>query len=68
MGMFGRLFEQIAFGTEAGIQRHDHGFADRIDRRVGDLGELLTQVVEWRRTFCDNTAIGVSSPIEPMAS
>ena len=40
--------EHIALGTEAGIQRHHDRFADRIDRRVGDLRKLLAQVIKWR--------------------
>ena len=43
-----RLFEQVAFAPEHGVERHDDGFADRIDRRIGHLRELLPQIVERR--------------------
>ena len=49
VGVFGGFLEDVALGTQAGFQRHDDGFAQRVDRRVGDLRKLLTEVV-IRRT------------------
>ena len=43
-----RLFEDVAFGTQADFQRHHDRFTQRVDRRVGDLGKLLAEVVEGR--------------------
>ena len=43
-----RLFEDVALGTEADLQRHDDGFTQRVDRRVGHLGELLAEIVVRR--------------------
>jgi predicted metal-dependent peptidase len=43
-------------------------FAQRVDRRVGHLRELLAEIVVRRAHALDSTAIGVSSPIEPTAS
>ncbi len=31
--------QQVLLGTDIALQRHDHFFANRIDRRIGDLGE-----------------------------
>ncbi len=45
----GRAFlEQVALGAQTGFQRHHHRLAQRVDRRVGDLGELLAEVVVQR--------------------
>jgi hypothetical protein len=41
----GRLVEGVAVGAEVGLEGHHQGLADRIDRRVGDLGEELVEVV-----------------------
>ncbi len=38
------FLENIAFWSEAGTQRHHGPLADRVDRRVGDLGEELLKV------------------------
>ncbi len=38
-------FEQVPLRADVALQRHDHFFADRIDRRIGDLGEELLEVV-----------------------
>ena len=43
-----RFLEHIALGTDAGFQRHDDRFTQRIDRRVGDLGKLLAEIVVQR--------------------
>jgi hypothetical protein len=42
--------------------------AQRIDRRIGDLREALAETIEQRPHLRDIAAIGVSSPIEPVAS
>ncbi len=43
-----RFLEDVALGTEAHFQRHHDGFAQRVDRRVGHLGELLAEIVVRR--------------------
>ncbi|CDL21927.1 conserved hypothetical protein [Klebsiella pneumoniae IS53] len=40
-----RFAEDVHFATDAGSQRHDVRFAQRVDRRVSHLGELLTEVI-----------------------
>ena len=40
------LIHQIRLGPDAGRQRHDQFFADRIDRRIGHLGEQLLEILE----------------------
>ncbi|VGP13006.1 hypothetical protein SB00610_01089 [Klebsiella quasipneumoniae subsp. similipneumoniae] len=40
-----RFAEDVHFATDAGGQRHDVRFTQRIDRRVRHLGELLTEVI-----------------------
>ncbi|GAA3238308.1 hypothetical protein GCM10020256_58520 [Streptomyces thermocoprophilus] len=42
----GVRFQQVAFGAEGGAQRGDEFLADGVQRRVGDLGEQLGEVVE----------------------
>ena len=43
--------------------------AQAVDRRVGDLAEILAEeVADQPRYLSDSTASGVSSPIEPIAS
>ena len=44
--VLGSRVEQVALGSEAYRQRGDDLFADRIERRVGDLSEGLGEVVE----------------------
>ena len=44
-GMAQGLLEQIELGAEAGFQRHHDLLAKRVDGGVGDLGELLPEVV-----------------------
>ena len=41
--------KQVALGAEAGREAHHDLLADRVDRRVGDLGEELLEVGEQRR-------------------
>ena len=45
LGRLGRLGEQRLAGAEQGAQAHDQPLAQRVDGRVGDLGEALAQVV-----------------------
>ena len=40
--------QQVGLGTDEGDQRHHDRFADRVDRRVGHLGEELFEVVVQR--------------------
>ena len=40
-----RRLKQITLRANEALQRHDHLLADRIDRRVGDLGEKLFEIV-----------------------
>ncbi len=47
-GGLGRFREKRHAGAEQGAQAHDEAFAQGIDRRVGDLGESLPQVVRHR--------------------
>ncbi len=42
--LFGR-FQQISLRPDVALQRHDHFFANRIDRRIGDLREELLEIV-----------------------
>ena len=61
--------EQVRPRADHRDQRHHQLLADRIDRRVGDLGEVLLEiVVEQLAACCESTAIGVSVPIEPTGS
>ena len=46
VGSTGVEIEKIRAGTDQRHQRHHRLFANRIDRRVGDLGEALLEVVE----------------------
>jgi hypothetical protein len=59
--------EQVALGAEVAHGR-DQLLADGVERRVGDLGEQLGEVVEQQPGRSDSTAIGVSVPIDPMGS
>ena len=47
-GVLGRGREDVAFRPDLRLQRHHDRLAQRIDRRVGDLGELLAEVVVER--------------------
>jgi hypothetical protein len=46
LGAFG---EQVGLRPDRRADRHDDGLADRVDGRVGDLGEELLEVREQRR-------------------
>ncbi len=39
------FFENIPLSTQTGLQRHDHGFTQRIDGGIGYLRKLLPEVV-----------------------
>ncbi len=45
MGLTFRFAEDVHFATDAGGERHDVRFTQRVDRRVSDLRELLAEVV-----------------------
>ena len=45
--VLGSDVEQAAFATHVGLQRHDDAFAQRVNRRIGHLCELLPEVIEW---------------------
>ncbi len=45
MTVLGRRLEQILLRTDVALQRHDDFFANRIDRRIGDLRKQLLEVV-----------------------
>ena len=47
-----RFAKQIFLTPQAGLKRHDDGFAQGVDRWVGDLCKLLTEVViQWAHVF-----------------
>ena len=48
LGVAARLLEQVELRAQAGLQRHHDLLAQRIDGRVGDLRELLAEVVVQR--------------------
>ena len=50
-----RLVQDVALGADVAGERHHHLFADRIDRRVGDLREQLLEVVEQRLRLVGET-------------
>src|SRR5581483_5059266 len=43
-----RLVQDVALGADITDERHHHFFADRVDRRIGDLRKELLKVVEQR--------------------
>ena len=47
-GRLGLGVEQVALGTDGGLDRHDDLFPDGVHRRVGHLREQLLEVVEQR--------------------
>ena len=54
------LLEEVAAGAEGGDQRHHRLFADRVDGRVGHLGEELLEVVEeGQRPLAEHRQRGV---------
>ena len=46
-----RRHEDIALRSDLRLQRHDDAFAQTIDGRIGDLRELLTEIVVQRARF-----------------
>ena len=50
--MVGGFFEQVAFASEAGFKRHYHRLANRVYRRIGDLSELLAEIIIQRTMLC----------------
>ena len=46
VAVLGRLVQDVSFRADIGIERHHQAFADRIDRRIGDLRESLFEVAE----------------------
>ena len=64
-----RRREQVALGAEAELHRRDDLFADRVQRRVRDLRELLREVVEQQaRALARAPRSGVSEPMAPSGS
>ena len=47
-GMLLRGHEDIRLGADLRLQRHHDAFAQAVDGRIGDLGELLAEVVVQR--------------------
>ncbi len=45
VSVIGGLLEHIALGTQTGLQGHDNRLTQRVDCRVGHLGELLAEVI-----------------------
>jgi hypothetical protein len=60
--------EQVGARADHADQAHHQFLADRVDRRVGDLGEVLLEIIVEQSRLVDSTAIGVSVPIEPIGS
>ena len=61
--------EQVRPRPDHRDQAHHQLLADRVDRRVGDLGEVLLEViVEQLRRGSRAPRCGVSVPIEPIGS
>ena len=46
--MLGGLVKYISLGAQIHLERHDDGFAQRVDRRVGDLREFLPEIIVKR--------------------
>ena len=60
MGMLGGCFEEIPLGSDAGLERHDDLFPDRVDGRIGPLREELREVVvEHSRLIAEDRQGGV---------
>ena len=50
-----RFGQDVPLGADIADQRHHHLFADGVDRRIGDLGEKLLEVVEQRLRLVGKT-------------
>ena len=48
MSVLGRLCENISLRTQVNLERHHNGLAQWIDRWVGDLRKLLSEIVVQR--------------------
>ncbi len=60
VGVVGGFLEHVPFGTDAGFQAHHDRFAERVDGRVGDLRELLPEIiVERTLAFAEHRHGGV---------
>jgi hypothetical protein len=60
--------KQVGARADERHQAHHQFLADRVDRRIGDLGEVLLEIGVKQLRLDDSAEIGVSVPIEPMAS
>ena len=60
--------EQVRPRPDEGHERHHELLADRVDRRVRHLREVLLEVGVQQLRRLDSAEIGVSVPIEPTAS
>ena len=53
--------QQIGAGSNVGHQRHDEFLADRVNGRVGDLGEALLEIiVEQTRAVGEHGQRGIN--------
>jgi len=64
LGIASRI-EQVRTGPIEGHETHDEFFADRVDRRVGHLREILLEIGVKQLRAVDKAEMGVSVPIEP---
>ncbi len=48
VGVVRRLLQQVELRADGGLEAHDDALPDRVDGRVGDLGEALLEVAEQR--------------------
>ena len=60
--------EQVRPRPDERDEAHHQLLADRVDRRVGDLREVLLEIGVEQLRLVDSAEIGVSVPIEPTAS
>ena len=60
--------EQVGPRPDDRHEAHDQLLADRIDRRVGHLGEVLLEMSEQKLRLARQREMGVSLPMEPTAS
>ena len=54
--LFFRGFQQVAFGADKTLDRHHDFFTDRVDRRIGDLGKQLSEVIVEQARFVTQTS------------
>ena len=60
--------EQVLLRADLALQRGDQLLADRVQRRIGHLGEQLGEVVVERAGRSEMKASAASLPIEPIGS